>query len=85
MFALFLTLHASTQLREFFLRFSPLMSVGITYLEDLDIYETLSESCAKTLLVNVLDLIAADAEGPVKTVSISVISVKSSLTLVSRF
>ena len=50
------------QLREFMLRFSPLMKIALTHLDDLDLYETMSDACAKALLVNVLDLIAADAE-----------------------
>ena len=60
------------------------MSLGITYLEDLDVYETLSEPCAKALLVNVLDLIAADAEGHEKMVSISIIMYGNSLSFVFR-
>ena len=44
------------------LRFSPLMEIALTHLDDLDLYETMSDACAKALLVNVLDLIAADAE-----------------------
>ncbi|KAI5116576.1 hypothetical protein M0805_006733 [Coniferiporia weirii] len=49
-------------LREFLLRFSPLMNISTTHLESLDIFDSLSDACAKALTINLLDLIAADAE-----------------------
>ncbi|KAH8119580.1 hypothetical protein DFH11DRAFT_454076 [Phellopilus nigrolimitatus] len=49
-------------LREFMLRFAPLMKIGVTHLEELDVFDTLGDSCAKALVLNLLDLIAADAE-----------------------
>lgn len=51
------------QLRESILRFAPLMNIAAIHLEDLDLYETMSDACAKAILVNLLDLIAVDIEG----------------------
>ncbi|EJD03349.1 uncharacterized protein FOMMEDRAFT_168333 [Fomitiporia mediterranea MF3/22] len=50
-------------IREFMLRFSPLITrVGVTHLEDLDLFDVLSRPCAKALIYGLLDLIVADAE-----------------------
>ena len=49
------------QLREFVLRFHTLMDISAKNLEDLDEFDVFSDACAKTLILNLLDLIAADA------------------------
>ncbi|KAL5506983.1 hypothetical protein ACEPAH_6439 [Sanghuangporus vaninii] len=49
-------------LREFILRFSPLMKIGVTYLEELDLFDKFSCQCARAVLNALLDLLAADAE-----------------------
>lgn len=49
-------------MREFILRFSPLIKIGVTYIEELDLFETFSRQCAKAIIQALLDLIAADAE-----------------------
>ncbi|TDL24250.1 hypothetical protein BD410DRAFT_786359 [Rickenella mellea] len=54
-------------LREFVLRFSPIMDISAKHLEDLDEFDTMSDACAKALLMNLLGLIAADAEPHVQT------------------
>ncbi len=56
------------KIREFVLRFSPLMKIGQKHLEDLDEFDSISEVAVKALLLNILDLIAADAESETKTV-----------------
>ncbi|KAL5524077.1 hypothetical protein ACEPAG_8250 [Sanghuangporus baumii] len=49
-------------LREFILRFSPLLRIGVTYLEELDLFDKFSCQCARAVLNALLDLLAADAE-----------------------
>ncbi|KAL5484901.1 hypothetical protein ACEPAI_7543 [Sanghuangporus weigelae] len=49
-------------LREFILRFSPLLKIGVTYLEELDLFDKFSCQCARAVLNALLDLLAADAE-----------------------
>ncbi|THH07984.1 hypothetical protein EW145_g3012 [Phellinidium pouzarii] len=65
-------------LREFVLRFAPLMKIGTTYLEDLDVFDSLSDACAKTIIINLLDFIAADAEPKEQK------SIKGALNRISR-
>ncbi|OCB90427.1 hypothetical protein A7U60_g2348 [Sanghuangporus baumii] len=49
-------------LREFILRFSPLLKIGVTYLEELDLFDKFSCQCARAVLNALLDLLAADAD-----------------------
>ena len=45
------------------LRFAPLMSFKNTkVMDELDEFDGLSEQCLKSIVINILDLIAADAE-----------------------
>ena len=39
------------------------MSISQTHLEDLDEFDNLSDACAKSLIINLIDLVAADVNG----------------------
>lgn len=48
------------------------MDISTKHIEDLDNFDSLSDACAKALILNLLDLIAADAEPDVKKVGSTV-------------
>jgi hypothetical protein len=58
-----------SQIREFFLRFEQLMDITLTRLDELDEFDSLSFTLAKALLLNILNLIAADVDDEPKRVS----------------
>ncbi|KZV86570.1 hypothetical protein EXIGLDRAFT_840628 [Exidia glandulosa HHB12029] len=51
-------------LREFILRFGPLMSVAKTHIDALDNFEALPDATVRALFIALLDLIAVEDEGP---------------------
>ncbi|EJD52504.1 hypothetical protein AURDEDRAFT_111174 [Auricularia subglabra TFB-10046 SS5] len=51
-------------LREFILRFGPLLGVAKVHLDVLDDFETLTDATVKALVVALLDLLAVEEEGP---------------------
>ncbi len=60
----------STKIREFFLRFSPLMDISQSNLESLDDFEHLGDGATKSYIVQLLSLIAADAPHAAGNVSL---------------
>ena len=51
------------------MRLAPLMSISAKHIEELDEFETLSDAAAKSLILNLLSLIAADTEKEYQQVS----------------
>ncbi|KAF8513152.1 hypothetical protein BU17DRAFT_53535 [Hysterangium stoloniferum] len=55
-------------LREFVLRFNPILNVGVRAVEELDDFVTLHDASAKAILLSLLDLIAVEEEDNQKTI-----------------
>lgn len=53
-------------MREFILRFNPILNIGVKNLEELDDPMTLRDSSSKAILLALLDIVAVEGEVKVK-------------------
>lgn len=58
------------------MRLAPLMNVSAKHIEELDEFDTLSDVAAKSLILNILGLVAADAEKDSQQVSFILFKIK---------
>lgn len=56
----FVSINMHFQLREFVLRFNPILNIGVRNLDELEDFTTLHDASAKAVLVSLLDLIALE-------------------------